>query len=231
MAELRQLRVLELEAQLLGDHLGASQDSDVLEHPLAAVTEARRLDGDRGERAAQLVDHDRRERLALFFFNDTPTTEIYTLSLHDALPISLNVWSIHVSVRAPLLEDRGLVCNIERQTMRRVPHRDWLHEGPGGKLAVAHGTDASSVDARPHRIGNSHAEGESRLRLDVAKSNHRLPHTLWWRIDLDCGDRLEHRFRWRTHVHDRCSREQEQTVGQARGSGMRPDGNRATDCA
>src|SRR5688572_33416062 len=24
----------------------------------------------------------------LFFFNDTPTTEIYTLSLHDALPIS-----------------------------------------------------------------------------------------------------------------------------------------------
>src|SRR3989442_14104241 len=26
--------------------------------------------------------------LALFFFNDTATTEIYTLSLHDALPIS-----------------------------------------------------------------------------------------------------------------------------------------------
>src|SRR5437773_690623 len=25
--------------------------------------------------------------LFLFFFNDTPTTEIYTLSLHDALPI------------------------------------------------------------------------------------------------------------------------------------------------
>src|SRR5258708_32963124 len=25
---------------------------------------------------------------ALFFFNDTATTEIYTLSLHDALPIS-----------------------------------------------------------------------------------------------------------------------------------------------
>src|SRR4030095_17239441 len=26
-------------------------------------------------------------RRALFFFNDTATTEIYTLSLHDALPI------------------------------------------------------------------------------------------------------------------------------------------------
>src|SRR2546428_13286195 len=27
-------------------------------------------------------------RLPFFFFNDTATTEIYTLSLHDALPIS-----------------------------------------------------------------------------------------------------------------------------------------------
>src|SRR5208283_4033247 len=27
-------------------------------------------------------------RLFLFFFNDTATTEIYTLSLHDALPIA-----------------------------------------------------------------------------------------------------------------------------------------------
>src|SRR5215471_19505135 len=30
----------------------------------------------------------RRFFLLLFFFNDTATTEIYTLSLHDALPIS-----------------------------------------------------------------------------------------------------------------------------------------------
>src|SRR3712207_7191561 len=27
-----------------------------------------------------------------FFFNDTATTEIYTLSLHDALPISAVAW-------------------------------------------------------------------------------------------------------------------------------------------
>src|SRR5437868_14643892 len=35
----------------------------------------------------------RRRRLFfhLFFFNDTPPTEIYTLSLHDALPIYLNL--------------------------------------------------------------------------------------------------------------------------------------------
>src|SRR5688572_33415012 len=30
---------------------------------------------------------------SLFFFNDTATTEIYTLSLHDALPISFSAGS------------------------------------------------------------------------------------------------------------------------------------------
>src|SRR6202165_6356146 len=46
----------------------------------------------------------------LFFFNDTATTEIYTLSLHDALPISsspLSAQSWHPQViQAMLLELR-----------------------------------------------------------------------------------------------------------------------------
>src|SRR5260221_11979087 len=33
--------------------------------------------------------------LLFFFFNDTATTEIYTLSLHDALPISWNGEEYH----------------------------------------------------------------------------------------------------------------------------------------
>src|SRR5438034_9816129 len=36
------------------------------------------------DRQPSLILHPRLS----FFFNDTPTTEIYTLSLHDALPIS-----------------------------------------------------------------------------------------------------------------------------------------------
>src|SRR2546430_11772952 len=35
-----------------------------------------------------LVSFTIRISLSFFFFNDTATTEIYTLSLHDALPIS-----------------------------------------------------------------------------------------------------------------------------------------------
>src|SRR2546427_6492546 len=33
--------------------------------------------------------------LFFFFFNDTATTEIYTLSLHDALPISVSRGPLH----------------------------------------------------------------------------------------------------------------------------------------
>src|SRR3989449_8134021 len=43
-----------------------------------------------------------------FFFNDTATTEIYTLSLHDALPISLNPHYIEALVhRAIVLNELG----------------------------------------------------------------------------------------------------------------------------
>src|SRR5260370_13639591 len=35
-----------------------------------------------------------------FFFNDTATTEIYTLSLHDALPICLNFAEVTEEIRS-----------------------------------------------------------------------------------------------------------------------------------
>jgi hypothetical protein len=62
--------VLELDAEVLGDHLAAGQDRDVLEHGLAAIAEARRLDGRDLEAAAQLVDDERGQRLALDVLGD-----------------------------------------------------------------------------------------------------------------------------------------------------------------
>src|SRR2546423_4735658 len=46
--------------------------------------------------------------LFFFFFNDTATTEIYTLSLHDALPISV---------------DGGVVALLVDQLPRVLGHR------------------------------------------------------------------------------------------------------------
>src|SRR6202161_1722191 len=56
--------VLELDAEVLGDHGAAGQDRDVVEHRLAAIAETCRLDRCGLEAAAQLVDHQCRQRLA-----------------------------------------------------------------------------------------------------------------------------------------------------------------------
>ena len=72
--------VLELDAEVFGDHLAAGEDGDVLEHGLAAIAEARRLDGRDLEAAAQLVDDERGERLALDVLGDD---EQRLAGLHD----------------------------------------------------------------------------------------------------------------------------------------------------
>src|SRR4051812_50198270 len=48
--------------------------------------------------------------LSFFFFNDTATTEIYTLSLHDALPI----WTVAG-------RDRHALRDLDRRFERNLP--------------------------------------------------------------------------------------------------------------
>src|SRR2546430_12960723 len=49
------------------------------------------------------------KRILIFFFNDTATTEIYTLSLHDALPIYLRSQSRRSHQRQDPPHARGLL--------------------------------------------------------------------------------------------------------------------------
>src|SRR2546425_1310761 len=61
--------------------------------------------------------------LVFFFFNDTATTEIYTLSLHDALPISATVVEYHQLLeqlwneikQLPRRQRVALLCNLKNQ--------------------------------------------------------------------------------------------------------------------
>src|SRR2546430_13204914 len=56
-----------------------------------------------------------------FFFNDTATTEIYTLSLHDALPISMA--AVSPPRRAAIPTPRGALSS----SVWRVPDRSEEH--------------------------------------------------------------------------------------------------------
>src|SRR5438309_9228753 len=144
LAELRDLRVLELEAHLLGDHLGAREDRDVLEHALAAVAEPRRLDRDGLEGAAQLVDDDRRERLALDVLGDDQ--ERTTRLDH-------------------LLEDRQQVLDrtdllVRDEDVRLVEHR--FHP-----LRVGDHVRREVALVELHALGELELEAESLALLDV----------------------------------------------------------------
>src|SRR5215204_4676518 len=64
--------------------------------------EAHVLSGGRGDRLAERYRYVAYAGVCVFFFNDTATTEIYTLSLHDALPISQALGRYNVTLPATL---------------------------------------------------------------------------------------------------------------------------------
>src|SRR3712207_8551105 len=60
-----------------------------------------------------------------FFFNDTATTEIYTLSLHDALPIFQHHVALRIAsegVRPGRVERPGLSIQFQYEFRHSMPH-------------------------------------------------------------------------------------------------------------
>src|SRR5690349_24612070 len=80
--------------------------------------------------------------LLFFFFNDTATTEIYTLSLHDALPISQgNVRSRAFCIMSLRVTMSGKVKSIDVAEAKASPNRAF-----------------SRIDRKSTRLNSSHVE-------------------------------------------------------------------------
>src|SRR5438105_14009426 len=71
----------------------------------------------------------------LFFFNDTATTEIYTLSLHDALPISVSATLLVTNATGLFNGPAGLslvpqplssVVDPDRKSTRLNSSHEWI---------------------------------------------------------------------------------------------------------
>src|SRR3712207_7931755 len=85
-----------------------------------------------------------------FFFNDTATTEIYTLSLHDALPILLDWTGLARAVRSKLLalreEDYVLAAQLLGAKSRRIIARHLVPEiGKSTRLNSSHANISYAV--------------------------------------------------------------------------------------
>src|SRR2546430_14607094 len=77
-----------------------------------------------------------------FFFNDTATTEIYTLSLHDALPISLYDYGAEIAI-----------AGHDHEYERFAP------QTPDGHLDTVRGIRAFVVgDRKSTRLNSSHSQ-------------------------------------------------------------------------
>src|SRR3712207_7006460 len=95
----------------------------------------------------------------MFFFNDTATTEIYTLSLHDALPI------LAIATQEELADK--MVSNMKEVTARGAEVFAFTTEGH------------TQIDRKSTRLNSSHAN-ISYAVFCLKKKNMKitLPHSL-----------------------------------------------------
>src|SRR2546425_10399713 len=85
---------------------------------------------------------------AFFFFNDTATTEIYTLSLHDALPISRSR-----RVKTDRRDARTLADSCRLGAFRAAHRASDAQRHVRAQLAVR---DALIRDRKSTRLNSSH---------------------------------------------------------------------------
>src|SRR3712207_8640396 len=101
----------------------------------------------------------------LFFFNDTATTEIYTLSLHDALPI----FDLDVAVG---VEERHLQVGVDAALAEEAVHR--LHQ----RLRLLGGGEVAG-DRKSTRLNSSHANISYAVFCLKKKTNYTILRTAW----------------------------------------------------
>src|SRR3712207_6983320 len=101
--------------------------------------------------------------MQIFFFNDTATTEIYTLSLHDALPICAVVRGHR--------GDRGGVRDLERLAVR---------DGPAAEAVARRAAPAPPGARRRSEEHTSELQSRQYLvcRLLLEKKKKASPETL-----------------------------------------------------
>src|SRR2546422_6020988 len=105
---------------------------------------------------------------SFFFFNDTATTEIYTLSLHDALPISIRARSRAtepVAVALPGLTGFTIVGSREVTEVALEGVGGPLRDRKSTRLNSSHGYISYAVFClKKKKINKQHGESRKKKR-------------------------------------------------------------------
>src|SRR5258705_5401675 len=89
--------------------------------------------------------------LLFFFFNDTATTEIYTLSLHDALPISRRIRETEWMRAVAALDEFGMEAG-------------WMQEYDGAAFYYRSEEHTSELQSLRHLVCRLLLEKKKRIR-------------------------------------------------------------------
>src|SRR2546422_8200751 len=103
-----------------------------------------------------------------FFFNDTATTEIYTLSLHDALPICVPVPKGGVAYSADQAVYRATEIGASRWVVKTQIHSGARGKAGGIKLCTSDRSEehTSELQSRLHLV--------CRLLLEKKKKKNQI---------------------------------------------------------
>src|SRR5688572_31123746 len=90
-----------------------------------------------------------------FFFNDTATTEIYTLSLHDALPILI---AHHARAAERLEQIENLLALAKRIHQRRAERAHVLQQKTNQAGVILQARQFGNKDRKSTRLNSSHSQ-------------------------------------------------------------------------
>src|SRR5882724_694469 len=163
LAEVGDLDVLQLDAEVFGDGLAAGEGGDVLQHVFAAIAEAGRLDGADLQRATQFVDHQGSQRFALDVLSDN---EQRFAALGDLLQQREHIFHgadfLFVNEDVGIFQHRFHALWVGHEVRRQVAtvklHAFDYFELSLEGLGLFHGDDAVLADLL-HRLGNDVADG------------------------------------------------------------------------
>src|SRR2546422_3796870 len=106
-----------------------------------------------------------------FFFNDTATTEIYTLSLHDALPISST--DVNATNLAFSLVDNVRITNFATVVTATASQPNASEAGPiAGTFTLRSEEHTSELQSRLHLVCRLLLEKKKKKKMtNIAQTN------------------------------------------------------------
>src|SRR5881296_3790720 len=139
-AEVLELHILKLDAEVFGDGLAAGEGGDVFEHGLAAVAKARGFHRRALQRAAEFVHHQRGQGLAIDLFSDDQQRLAHLGRLFEQRQ--------HVLHRADLL-----FVDQDVHVLEHAFHALWVGHKVGREVSAVKLHAFDYFEGRLHRLG------------------------------------------------------------------------------